>query len=257
MSTVNAFASNSSHPVPDAHSHDQESCGHTVQFYAEDQSLVAALTRFVRTSLGTGGSAIVIATKPHREALTLELQASGLDTMAAIWQGRFILLDAAETLAKFTVDGWPDAALFTELIGGCVATAERRIARREFACRRVRRNGQPAVGPRKARCCASAGATLERFGQHPAFFAALRLSHRGFRARRRRRAIPENLRGTLRRDSQRELHGTFHRSRTPAQYFPTAAESARARDGKSPAQEVSNAPCSSVNPSSPIFSRMQ
>jgi PAS domain S-box-containing protein len=123
MSTVNAFASKSLHPVPGAHSHDQESCGHTVQFYAEDQSLVAALTRFVSTSLSTGGSAIVIATKPHREALTLELQASGLDTMAAIWQGRFVLLDAAETLAKFTVDGWPDAALFTELIGGCVATA--------------------------------------------------------------------------------------------------------------------------------------
>jgi PAS domain S-box-containing protein len=123
MSTVSAFTSKSSHPVSGAQSHDHESCGHTVQLYAEDQALVAALTRLVSTSLGTGGAAIVIATKPHREALTLQLQASGVDTMAAISRGRFILLDAAETLAKFTVDGSPDAALFTEFIGGCVAQA--------------------------------------------------------------------------------------------------------------------------------------
>jgi len=124
MSTVNAFASQQPLPAPAAFLGEDESCGHTVQFYAEDQSLVAALTRLVSTALGTGGSAIVIATKPHSEALTQALHARGLDTMAPIRQGRFILLDAAETLAKFTVDGWPDSARFCELIGGCVAHAK-------------------------------------------------------------------------------------------------------------------------------------
>src|SRR5580692_12801279 len=123
MSTVNPFGSNPPHSVPGAHPHDQKTCGHTVQFYAEDQSLITGLSRLIATALGTGSSAIVIATKAHREALTLELQTRGLDTMTAVLQGRFILLDAAETLAKFNVDGWPDAAQFTELIGGCVARA--------------------------------------------------------------------------------------------------------------------------------------
>jgi PAS domain S-box-containing protein len=125
MSTVNAFESNPSRSVPGApaQEHDHEPCGHTVQFYTEDQSLITGLTRLVAAALVTGRSAIVIATRAHRDALTLELQAGGLDTMTALWQGRFTLLDAAETLAKFTVDGWPDAALFTELIGGYVARA--------------------------------------------------------------------------------------------------------------------------------------
>jgi len=104
--------------------HDHQSGGHTVQFYAEDQSLIDALSRLVWTALGTGNSAIVIATKPHSEALTATLRTRGLDTTTAMRQGRFILLDAAETLAKFAVDGWPDAALFSELIGGCVAQAQ-------------------------------------------------------------------------------------------------------------------------------------
>jgi PAS domain S-box-containing protein len=124
MSTVNAFESNPSHPAPGAHPHDLEACGHTVQFYAEDQSLISGLTRLIATALVTGNSAIVIATKAHREALTLDLQAGGLDTMKALWRGRFTLLDAAETLAKFTVDGWPDTTRFTELIGGYVARAK-------------------------------------------------------------------------------------------------------------------------------------
>jgi PAS domain S-box-containing protein len=124
MSTVNAFASQPPLLARDAILGEHASCGHTVQFYAEDQSLVAALARLVSTALGSGGSAIVISTKPHSAALTQALHARGLDTTTPARQGRFILLDAAETLAKFTLDGWPDAALFNELIGGCVAHAK-------------------------------------------------------------------------------------------------------------------------------------
>jgi len=124
MSTVNAINSRPPLPAPGANVHDHQSCGHTVQFYAEDQSLIDGLSRLVWTALGTGNSAIVIATKPHSEALTATLRTRGLDTTTAMRQGRFILLDAAETLAKFAVDGWPDATLFSELIGGCVAQAQ-------------------------------------------------------------------------------------------------------------------------------------
>jgi PAS domain S-box-containing protein len=124
MSTVNALTSKTPLPAPAAILGDHDSCEHTVQFYAEDQSLIAALSQLVATALVSGDSAVVIVTKLHSEALMLDLQARGLDTMTAIWQGRFILLDAAETLAKFTVDGWPDATRFSELIGGRVARAK-------------------------------------------------------------------------------------------------------------------------------------
>ena len=124
MSTANAFNSNPPLPAPVRNSRHHESCGHTVQFYAEDQALINALTGLIADALRSGSAAIVIATRPHREALNLELQARGLDTMATAWHGHFILLDAAETLAKFSVDGWPDAALFTELMGGYVAQAK-------------------------------------------------------------------------------------------------------------------------------------
>ena len=49
----------------------------------------------------------MIATKAHRDGLAQRFQARGLDTTRAIEQGRYIALDAAETLAKFMVDGWP------------------------------------------------------------------------------------------------------------------------------------------------------
>ena len=123
MSAANAFSSNPSPSGPRAKLPEHQSCGHTVQFYAEDQSLIDGLTRLVSTALGAGNSAIVIATRPHREALIPALNARGLDITTAMRQGRVILLDAAETLAKFTPDGWPDAALFAELIGGYIAQA--------------------------------------------------------------------------------------------------------------------------------------
>ena len=74
---------------------------HAVQFYSEDKSLLDELSRMIGTALGAGDGAIVIATKAHRDGLAQRLQALGLDTARAIEQGRYVVLDAAETLAKF------------------------------------------------------------------------------------------------------------------------------------------------------------
>ncbi len=124
MSAANSPISNSSLLAPPANWSDHESHGHLVQFYAEDQSLIDGLSRLVGTALGAGDAAIVIATKAHREALTQRLKARGLDTVQASRQGRYFLLDAAETLSKLSVDGSPDAARFSELMGGIVNQAK-------------------------------------------------------------------------------------------------------------------------------------
>src|ERR1700688_3604171 len=103
--------------IPDAHT------GHSVQFYADDSFLLDGLSRFIGTALGAGDAAIVVATQAHREALERRLQAHGLSTAKAMRQGRFIVLDATETLQKFMVEGFPDATRFREVLSSVVVRA--------------------------------------------------------------------------------------------------------------------------------------
>jgi MEDS: MEthanogen/methylotroph, DcmR Sensory domain len=70
--------------------HDQEQTGHVVQFYSDDAFLLDAVSRFVGQALGAGDAAIVVATGEHRDQLGQRLKAKGLDTLAAVQQGRYI-----------------------------------------------------------------------------------------------------------------------------------------------------------------------
>jgi PAS domain S-box-containing protein len=105
---------------------------HIVQFYERDDFLVAEVSRFIGTAIGAGDSAIVIATKQHRDEITQRLTSNGLNMPLAIAQGRYLALDAAETLAKFMIAGQPDAERFTSAIGAVVERA-RTAAGREGA----------------------------------------------------------------------------------------------------------------------------
>ncbi len=107
--------------APCANWTDHDHSAHVVQFYGEAEFLLDELSRFIGTALGAGEAAVVIATREHREGLAARLNAWGLDTTRAIAQGRYIALDAAETLAKITPGGWPDAVRFAEVIGGVIA----------------------------------------------------------------------------------------------------------------------------------------
>ena len=72
---------------------------HQAGFYSDDRRLLDDLTQFIETALEAGNAAIVVATDSHRNSLLLRLQAQSLDIGAAIEQGRYIALDAAETLS--------------------------------------------------------------------------------------------------------------------------------------------------------------
>jgi PAS domain S-box-containing protein len=104
--------------APLAHSHDHDSHGHVVQFYAEDSALLEAVSRFVGTALGAGDAAVVIATREHRDGLSQRLKERGFDLVTAMQRGRYIALDAADTLALFMRDGWPEAERFASVVGG-------------------------------------------------------------------------------------------------------------------------------------------
>src|ERR1700732_619866 len=100
MSTINTPNLDAKSFAPFANWADLNHPAHVVQFYGEDGFLLDELSRFIGTALGAGEGAIVIATKEHRNGLEQRLKAWGLDTTQAVLQGRYVSLDAAETLAK-------------------------------------------------------------------------------------------------------------------------------------------------------------
>ena len=90
---------------------------HEVGFYSDDARLLDDLTRFIEAALKAGNAAIVVATESHRDSLLLRLQAHGLDIGAAIEQGRYIALDAADALPKFGLRDVPDPVRFLHVLG--------------------------------------------------------------------------------------------------------------------------------------------
>ena len=96
---------------------------HFAQFYETDDFLLNALSGFIGAGLSTGEAGIVVTTRTHGEGLEELLQKYGLDLGTARASGQYVLLDAAETLSKFMVDGSPDPARFIEVLGDIVAHA--------------------------------------------------------------------------------------------------------------------------------------
>jgi signal transduction histidine kinase len=105
---------------PGLHSQDTQ-CEHEVQFYFDERFLIRSLSEFVASALRHACSTIIVATKSHREALTQELERTNVDLVAAVEQGRYVVLDAAETLDEFIVNGIPDETLFREVLGDVVS----------------------------------------------------------------------------------------------------------------------------------------
>lgn len=95
-----------------------------VQFYDNDSGLLESVGHFIGTAIASGDSAIVIATEAHREGLNANLRSRGIDPAVAIRQGRFLSLDAAETLSHFMVNGHPDPGLFRSYLGSLVSHTE-------------------------------------------------------------------------------------------------------------------------------------
>src|SRR6185437_16386944 len=107
--------------APGAYLEKVQAHAHAVQFYGDDAYLLDGLTRFIGGALGAGDSSIIIATKAHRDGLAKRLLGCGVDLAVATQQGRFVALDAAETLAKFMVNDWTDCERFYQVVGGVVA----------------------------------------------------------------------------------------------------------------------------------------
>ncbi len=63
----------------------------------------------------------MVATREHRFDCAQCLREKGIDLSRAIEEGRYLALDASETLDQFMVDGAPDAKRFEQVIGDIIA----------------------------------------------------------------------------------------------------------------------------------------
>lgn len=96
--------------------------GHVVLMYGCDpQPLVRGVADYLAEGLGRGESTAVIATRLHADAFVARLGALGARPYAAIADGRLVIHDAVETLARFMVDGQPDWNAFERSVGTIVS----------------------------------------------------------------------------------------------------------------------------------------
>jgi PAS domain S-box-containing protein len=94
---------------------------HLVHFYEDEEVLFDVVGRFLGAGLEASDRLIVIATPEHREGFVRVLASRGADH--AIAEGRLLLLDAREMLARFMVDGRPDRARFFRVLDDALARA--------------------------------------------------------------------------------------------------------------------------------------
>lgn len=99
---------------------------HFVQFYEDDNYIVSSIAEYVIHGLRSGETCIVAATGEHLAAVENIINSftSGLE--AARSEGKYIPLNAVDTLSKFMVGKTPDAKLFSSVIGEIMANAAKR-----------------------------------------------------------------------------------------------------------------------------------
>ena len=99
--------------------------GHVVQFYDHDSELADRVSGYLRGVLDGRGTAIIIATAAHQQAIRARLAAAGADLAAAARRGEYMALDAEGTMAAITTQGRLDREGFERVIGGLITSAGR------------------------------------------------------------------------------------------------------------------------------------
>ncbi len=94
---------------------------HFVQVYQDANFLCDAVAEYIGTGLRQDEGAILIARPAHVAAFSQQLSRAGLSPEKAMRRRQLLVLDADETLERFTRGGMPDWQTFHALIGGCIA----------------------------------------------------------------------------------------------------------------------------------------
>ncbi len=94
---------------------------HAVQFYESEDFLVEAVADFLAAGLVLGQPAVALLSADRIARIRDRVQARGVDVRSQRDAGRLVILDAREALGRFMNGGTPDAARFSEAVGGVLA----------------------------------------------------------------------------------------------------------------------------------------
>ena len=106
---------------------DHAAAGHEVAFYADDGCVVDGFARFIESALKIGNAVIVVVTEAHRASLLSRLEADGVNVPAAIEQGSYIPVEAADVLSRLTVNDTPDPVRCAKVIGDLIVGAAKGV----------------------------------------------------------------------------------------------------------------------------------
>jgi len=101
-------------------------CDHFVQLYTDERFLARGVAAFLGAGVAAGEGAVIIATPAHIDLFRAALTESGVDVTDAVRRGRLLLADARECLAKFMIDGMPEARAFSALVTGILESVRAR-----------------------------------------------------------------------------------------------------------------------------------
>jgi hypothetical protein len=107
---------------------DATSFEHVVHIYDAEHQLADRVVGFLRPAVDAQ-AALVVATPAHRLMLEDALRAGGVDVDAMWAQGRYVAVDAEQTLASFFVDGEVVPALYDTVVGELVRGLAARFGR--------------------------------------------------------------------------------------------------------------------------------
>ncbi len=93
---------------------------HSVHFYEHDGELIDRLRGIVISALATGNAVLIVATEDHRRELSHALNNHWTNWAAARDEGRFLMVDAQETLDQFMVNGRPSRERFCTALGSLI-----------------------------------------------------------------------------------------------------------------------------------------
>jgi len=96
---------------------------HLVYPYSDEQRLADAVSIFASTGLAFGEAVILIAVPAHQAPFEQRLTAGGFDVAQLSREGDLVFIDAEEMMAKFMLDGMPDAAIFKTLVASVIERA--------------------------------------------------------------------------------------------------------------------------------------
>jgi hypothetical protein len=98
---------------------------HVVAFYEDETFLVDSVVRFSLDGLRNDETVIIFATEPHRDAFEAGIAAAGHDVATSRQLGRYVDLDAAQTLAMLVDDGQLDVPVYHRAVGEMLDAATR------------------------------------------------------------------------------------------------------------------------------------